>query len=47
MIKFLDLQKVTAKYGEEIHQAVSRVLDSGWYLQGKENDERSIVSILV
>ena len=39
MIKFLDLQKVTAKYGEEIHQAVSRVLDSGWYLQGKENDE--------
>ena len=39
MIKFLDLQKVTAKYGEEIHQAVSRVLDSGWYLQGEENNE--------
>ena len=37
MIKFLDLQKVTAKYAEEIHEAVLRVVDSGWYLQGKEN----------
>ena len=36
MIKFLDLQKVTAKYAEEIHEAVLRVVDSGWYLQGKE-----------
>lgn len=36
MIKFLDLQKITAKYSKEIHQAVSRVVDSGWYLQGKE-----------
>lgn len=35
MIKFLDLQKVTAKYAEEIHEAVLRVVDSGWYLQGK------------
>ena len=37
MIKFLDLQKVTDLYSEEIHQAVSRVIDSGWYLQGEEN----------
>ena len=37
MIRFLDLQKVTAKYAEEIHEAVLRVVDSGWYLQGKEN----------
>lgn len=37
MIKFLDLQKVTAKYTEEIHEAVRRVVDSGWYLQGEEN----------
>lgn len=34
MVKFLDLQKVTAKYADEIHQAVSQVVDSGWYLQG-------------
>lgn len=37
MIKFLDLQKVTAKYADEIHDAVLRVIDSGWYLQGGEN----------
>lgn len=37
MIKFLDLQKITDKYAEEIHQAVERVVDSGWYLQGTEN----------
>ena len=39
MVKFLDLQKVSAKYGEEIHQAVKRVIDSGWYLQGQENEK--------
>lgn len=38
MIRFLDLQKVTAKYASEIHEAVSRVVDSGWYLQGQENE---------
>ena len=38
MIKFLDLQKVTEKYREEIHEAVLRVVDSGWYLQGAENE---------
>lgn len=38
MIKFLDLQKVTAKYAGEIHEAVARVIDSGWYLQGQENE---------
>ena len=38
MMKFLDLQKITQKYAEEIHEAVDRVVDSGWYLQGKENE---------
>ena len=38
MIKFLDLQKITQKYSDEIHEAVKRVVDSGWYLQGKENE---------
>ncbi len=37
MIKFLDLQKITAQYSDEIHEAVNRVVDSGWYLQGEEN----------
>ncbi len=36
MIKFLDLQKITAQYADEIHEAVNRVVDSGWYLQGSE-----------
>ena len=36
MIKFLDLQKVTASHAEEIHEAVARVVDSGWYLLGNE-----------
>ena len=36
-IPFLSLHDVTAKYKEEIHEAVLRVVDSGWYLQGKEN----------
>ena len=35
MIKFLDLQAITAKYQDEISQAVGRVVQSGWYLQGK------------
>ena len=37
MIKFLDLQKITAKYADEIHAATRRVVDAGWYLQGEEN----------
>lgn len=38
MIKFLDLYSITAKYANEIHEATKRVIDSGWYLQGKENE---------
>ena len=37
MIKFLDLKGITEKYSEELHEAVNRVVDSGWYLQGSEN----------
>ena len=37
-IPFLSLKDVTAKYSDEIHEAVNRVVDSGWYLQGKENE---------
>ena len=35
-VPFLSLKDVTAKYSTEIHEAVNRVVDSGWYLQGKE-----------
>ena len=37
-IPFLSLRDITAKYRNEIHEAVLRVVDSGWYLQGKENE---------
>ena len=37
MIKFLDLQKITKRHSDEIHDAVSGVIDSGWYLLGSEN----------
>ncbi|MFT6324900.1 MAG: dTDP-4-amino-4,6-dideoxygalactose transaminase [Halieaceae bacterium] len=36
MIKFLDLQKVNAQFSQEIKEAAIRVIDSGWYLMGKE-----------
>jgi dTDP-4-amino-4,6-dideoxygalactose transaminase len=39
MIKYLDLKKITEMHSAEIHDAVSRVVDSGWYLQGKENEQ--------
>lgn len=38
MIPFLSLKDITAKYADEIHSAAKRVVDSGWYLQGKENE---------
>lgn len=37
-VSFLSLKDITAKYADEIHSAVQRVVDSGWYLQGKENE---------
>lgn len=36
-IPFLSLKDVTALHGAEINEAVSRVVDGGWYLQGEEN----------
>ena len=36
MIKFLDLKKINDSFEPDLSQTVQRVLDSGWYLQGKE-----------
>ena len=36
MIKFLDLQKINAQHKLELVNAFKRVLDSGWYIMGKE-----------
>lgn len=37
-VPFLSLKDITDKYKDEIHEAVLRTIDSGWYLQGKENE---------
>ena len=37
-IPFLSLKSITAKYASEIYEAARRVIDSGWYLQGVENE---------
>ena len=39
MIPFLSLKDVTALHGAEINEAVTRVVNGGWYLQGKENEK--------
>jgi len=39
MVKFLDIQKITQKYENEIHRSISRIVDSGWYLLGEETAE--------
>jgi dTDP-4-amino-4,6-dideoxygalactose transaminase len=38
MIKFLDLKAINSQYREELKDACSRVIDSGWYIQGQELD---------
>lgn len=38
-IPFLSLKDVTALHGVEINEAVSRVVNNGWYLQGEENQK--------
>lgn len=38
IIPFLSLKDVTALHSAEINDAVSRVVNRGWYLQGEEND---------
>ena len=37
-VPFLSLKDVTNMHGDEIREAARRVIDSGWYLQGKENE---------
>lgn len=37
-IPFLSLKDVTALHRAEINEAITRVVNGGWYLQGKENE---------
>ncbi|MEF2483624.1 DegT/DnrJ/EryC1/StrS family aminotransferase [Vibrio mimicus] len=36
MIPFLDLKQINNQYQKELKEACARVIDSGWYIQGKE-----------
>lgn len=36
MLKFLDLHRINERYRDEIDAAIKGVIDSGWYLLGKE-----------
>jgi dTDP-4-amino-4,6-dideoxygalactose transaminase len=36
MIDFLNLKEINAQYSNELKEACSRVIDSGWYIQGTE-----------
>ena len=39
MIKFLDLHKINERFRAEIDEKIKEVLDSGWYLLGKKDEE--------
>ena len=39
MIKFLDLHKINERFRHEMDAAIKTVLDSGWYLQGVQNEK--------
>ena len=36
MIPFLDLKAINQQYRDELVEAATRVIDSGWYIQGEE-----------
>ena len=38
MILFLNLKRETERYASEIKEAVSQVIDSGWYIRGRANE---------
>lgn len=39
MVKLLDLQAITMQHGNEYKEAVNRVIESGWFLQGNETKQ--------
>ena len=38
MIKFLDLLKVNERFRTQIDERLKEVLDSGWYIYGKQDE---------
>lgn len=48
MISFLDLQKINHQYQQELKTAAAEVIDSGWFLLGKKNEnfEKNLASYI-
>ncbi len=38
VIDYLPLKRITAMHADEIHDAINRVVDSGWYLKGETTE---------
>lgn len=38
MVKFLDLHKINERFRKEINEGIKKVLNSGWYILGKEGE---------
>ena len=38
MIELVNLKKINAMHANEIHNAVDKVVDSGWYLKGNATE---------
>lgn len=39
MIPYLDLKQINARHADELKEAFSNILDSGWYIQGKSLEQ--------
>ena len=39
MIKFLDIYKINERFRDEINNKINKVLDSGWHILGKQDEE--------
>jgi len=39
MIPFLNIKKINAQYRKELIEACTKVIDSGWYVQGNEHEK--------
>ena len=36
MIKYFDLKRINASFGEDLKTALNRAANSGWYIRGNE-----------
>lgn len=39
MVKFLDIRKITDSFGQDLHRVVVQVMESGYFIRGKQVDQ--------